>query len=347
MTWNAATPADNEAISQGASRIRELKSDVTTALTADRNTFPGPNTAVPVFYAGYLKGAEADRPAASVNYPGRMYWNTDTDTIQRVKDDGSGWEDTFLNPATAALHAAGETGLASVGGTVTLDESSNAFSASGAEAVTAVAGWSVGLVFIRWTQDRILTHGGSLVLQRGVSRNVLAGDVSVFRFFGLNQVREVALFGPGAGKDPGDIFMAGGPGANPRSLLCDGASYTRTDYPALFAKIGAANGALDGAHFNVPDFRGLFPRGADAGAGNDPDAAARTAPRTGAASGDAVGSLQADAFKAHVHTVTQKNGQHGATGGSGTLGDEGSNSGSTGGNETRPKNVGVQFLIAY
>lgn len=39
-------------------------------------------------------------------------------------------------------------------------------------------------------------------------------------------------------------------------LLCDGASYLRSDYPDLFAAIGTTYGAADGTHFNVPDLRG-------------------------------------------------------------------------------------------
>lgn len=39
-------------------------------------------------------------------------------------------------------------------------------------------------------------------------------------------------------------------------LLCDGASYLRTAYAALFALIGTTYGAADGTHFNVPDLRG-------------------------------------------------------------------------------------------
>lgn len=39
-------------------------------------------------------------------------------------------------------------------------------------------------------------------------------------------------------------------------LLCDGASYLRADYQALFDIIGTAFGAADGTHFNVPDARG-------------------------------------------------------------------------------------------
>lgn len=39
-------------------------------------------------------------------------------------------------------------------------------------------------------------------------------------------------------------------------ILCDGASYLRSDYAALFAKVGTTYGAADGTHFNVPDARG-------------------------------------------------------------------------------------------
>ena len=39
------------------------------------------------------------------------------------------------------------------------------------------------------------------------------------------------------------------------ALWCDGASYLRADYPALFDVIGTAYGAVDGTHFNVPDIR--------------------------------------------------------------------------------------------
>jgi len=45
-------------------------------------------------------------------------------------------------------------------------------------------------------------------------------------------------------------------------LLCDGAEVSRTTYAALFAEIGVSAGAGDGVTtFNVPDFRGIVPRG--------------------------------------------------------------------------------------
>lgn len=50
-------------------------------------------------------------------------------------------------------------------------------------------------------------------------------------------------------------------------LLCDGTSYLRSAQAALFAVIGTAFGAVDGTHFNVPDFRGRVPIGAGTGTG--------------------------------------------------------------------------------
>jgi microcystin-dependent protein len=46
-------------------------------------------------------------------------------------------------------------------------------------------------------------------------------------------------------------------------VLCDGSSYARTGtYANLFAVIGTTYGSVDGSHFNVPDLRGIFAKGA-------------------------------------------------------------------------------------
>jgi microcystin-dependent protein len=52
-------------------------------------------------------------------------------------------------------------------------------------------------------------------------------------------------------------------------LPCDGASYLRSDFPALFAAIGTVWGAADSTHFNVPDLRGktLVGQGTNPGTG--------------------------------------------------------------------------------
>lgn len=54
----------------------------------------------------------------------------------------------------------------------------------------------------------------------------------------------------------GSVLPFGGAAAPSLWLLCDGASYLRTDYPDLFTAIGTTYGSADGTHFNVPDCRG-------------------------------------------------------------------------------------------
>jgi microcystin-dependent protein len=99
--------------------------------------------------------------------------------------------------------------------------------------------------------------------------------------------------------------------------MCDGTSYLRTAYPALFTAIGTAYGTVDGTHFNVPDLRGQFLRGRDGGAGVDPDRTTRTALKTGGATGDNVGSAQATATKRPTTGFTTGTGST-ATGTTGT-----------------------------
>ena len=100
----------------------------------------------------------------------------------------------------------------------------------------------------------------------------------------------------------GTIQIHGNGGSVPGFLYCDGTTYSRVGtYAALFAKIGIAFGDGDGVNsFNVPDFRGVFPRGVDGGRGLD--------------AGRAAGSYQADDYKAHSHEITAGTGTHNHTG---------------------------------
>ena len=60
----------------------------------------------------------------------------------------------------------------------------------------------------------------------------------------------------------GNIKMHGSNILPDGNLWCDNASYERIGiYADLFADIGTIWGSVDGDHFNVPDFRGIFPRG--------------------------------------------------------------------------------------
>jgi rhizosphere induced protein len=87
-------------------------------------------------------------------------------------------------------------------------------------------------------------------------------------------------------------------------MLCDGRVLAISQYPELYAVLGTLYGqgtAAGGAEgFVIPDYRGLFLRGHDAGAGLDPDAADRLRP-TGLGTSNVVGSLQCSALQTHTH----------------------------------------------
>lgn len=96
------------------------------------------------------------------------------------------------------------------------------------------------------------------------------------------------------------IVMSGNNAAPSRGtwLKCDGAAVSRTTYAYLFAKIGGTYGAGNGSTtFNLPDFRGVFPRGLDEGRGLD----------TGRTLGNTV---QEDQNKSHSHTSSVSNETH-------------------------------------
>lgn len=129
----------------------------------------------------------------------------------------------------------------------------------------------------------------------------------------------------------------------------NGALLSRTTYADLYA-YGAASGnmaANDGAWtagqfspgdgattFRIPDGRGEFMRGWDDGRGAD--------------AGRAIGSWQADDLKSHTHTVPLGNGGPGASNASGYYSTNGpTTSSSTGGTETRPRNVAELACIKY
>lgn len=134
-------------------------------------------------------------------------------------------------------------------------------------------------------------------------------------------------------------------------LICDGEAVSRDDYSELFDVIGNFFGGGDGVTtFNLPDLQGRFLRGADNGTRRDPDAQFRIASAPGGNTGAQVGSYQDDAFKKHFHAVPVK-GDDGNTKqavsidpGQRTVGSYPSYDAGDG-NETRPKNIYVNYII--
>jgi microcystin-dependent protein len=163
----------------------------------------------------------------------------------------------------------------------------------------------------------------------------------------------------------GVVFPFAGTTAPYGYLVCDGSTVSRASYPALFISLGSGtlHGAGDGSTtFHLPDYRGKFMRGVDGVAGNDPDKTTRTHPVSGAVVGNVVGSQQADNFGQHTHIqnahdhqilgipnqgVNAGNADNvkvGATVLRNTTGTVATNQNS-GGNETRPKNVNVNYIV--
>ena len=132
-------------------------------------------------------------------------------------------------------------------------------------------------------------------------------------------------------------------------LSCAGQSLSRTTYARLFAAISTTFGFVDGASFNLPDLRGEFVRGFDAGKGTD--------------AGRAFGTSQGDQNKLHGHPYITATGNTNtdpdgpiAMDGNGTQVVQAAFTGTptataaqliggSGGNEARPRNVALLYCI--
>ena len=142
---------------------------------------------------------------------------------------------------------------------------------------------------------------------------------------------------------------------NDRWIHVRGQSLDKTSYPELFQQLGYMyGGSPETGKFNLPDYRGMFLRGTDTGRGSDPDANSR-ASRGDGEKGDVVGTTQADAFESHRHphvdsyAADTSRADRNRSGSSIHAHDvsRAANrvTGVSGSNETRPKNINVNFII--
>lgn len=129
-------------------------------------------------------------------------------------------------------------------------------------------------------------------------------------------------------------------------LVCDGSTVSRTSYAKLFLVIGTTYGLGDGSTtFTLPDLRGEFVRGWDGGRGVD--------------AGRVFGANQGHTFAGHNHiggfAGINSNATFGvATVGSGNINSQSGTStenhpytSSSGGSETRPRNLAMLPIIKY
>lgn len=152
----------------------------------------------------------------------------------------------------------------------------------------------------------------------------------------------------------GTVKMFAGSSAPTGYVFCDGTAYSRTTYLSLFTAIGTTFGSGDGSTtFNVPDYRGIFPRGAGT------NGTLKNA--NGTAFSATLGAYSNDQLQGHEHqwiidnsagTGTKSaNCNRGVDAGNfeqqtNSLTSNGSNGSPRGGNETAPANLGINFIIA-
>ena len=140
-----------------------------------------------------------------------------------------------------------------------------------------------------------------------------------------------------AGVPTGSVFALATTTVPSGYLECDGSAVSRTTYSDLFSAISTTFGSGDGSTtFNIPNLQGEFIRGWDNSRGID---SSRT-----------FGSFQDEAFKSHNHTYTRSqspsSGQDQAGSGSGdAVRYDTQNTSSVGGDETRPRNVALMYVI--
>jgi hypothetical protein len=142
---------------------------------------------------------------------------------------------------------------------------------------------------------------------------------------------DVARF-DGNGMVPvGTIISYGGKASSfpPGWLPCDGSTFNQTQYPDLYAALGNSN--------TLPNMSGYFLRGLDTSGKIDPDGTDRT-----------VLSVQQDGFASHTHLVEgvgSPEARYHAGDWLGNICQGNRTTNSTGGKETRPKNIAVLYLI--
>jgi microcystin-dependent protein len=154
-------------------------------------------------------------------------------------------------------------------------------------------------------------------------------------------VAEAGGGGGGGTSVPAGTVIMRATGDTPAGYLkCDGAAVSRVTYADLHTAIGNWFGEGDGVTtFNVPELRGEFVRGWDDGRGVDP--------------GRYFGSAQAEAVGDHSHSLGisafSQIAHDGSTEGDRTVQAPGTALngyiGSSGGTETRPRNVALAYFI--
>lgn len=157
-----------------------------------------------------------------------------------------------------------------------------------------------------------------------------------------------------AGSEIGSVSAFAMPTPPKGWLVCDGSEVSRTDYADLYAAIGTVWGDGDQiSTFNLPDLRGEFLRGLDAGRGVDVDRVfassqqdqmQRITGKSGSFSDTMVADTAQGALGLEVAGSASEGGANARSAFNVTL-DSANSPGARTGDETRPRNVAMTFAI--
>lgn len=313
-------PVSGDNVSQGDDHLRLLKSVL-------KDTFPNLSRAY------YLEHARTD--LASSTTP-----DLSTPASNYIRLTGTTQIDGF------ATEPSGFTRMITFSAALTLNHSATLVLPSADDIVTANGdhAFAISLGGGTWHIALYQRNNGKALIETDQFPTIAATDVGKSLTATDDSPKTVAwAFSPPAGAVvawPGSAIPSGW-------LQCDGTSQLRTTYPALFAVIGTIYGAADGTHFNLPDYRGEFLRGMDPGTSRDPDSASRT-DRGDGITGANVGTKQGHQYQSHTHPYDRPNtGNRDPGSGAGNIetATPGIATGASGGNETRPRNVNVIWII--
>ena len=201
---------------------------------------------------------------------------------------------------------------------------------------------------------------GQYSLSTSSGIKVLAGSVDAPTFNGTYYGDGSKLSGISPGTPVGTIVLFAGTSEPSGWVECDGrslgqsgtavASWGNYSTAALFGAIGTVWGSAGAGVYNLPDFRGIVPRGYNhgkTGSWSDPDAGSRVAQYASGATGDAIGTYQLDELKSHTHSLSFTASGADSNSGGPNYNTTGANqpTSATGGNETRPKNASVLYIV--
>jgi microcystin-dependent protein len=179
------------------------------------------------------------------------------------------------------------------------------------------------------------------------------GDIKAENFIGNTN-------GSLGGSPVGSIIMYPSMISPPGWLNCTGDLIPVANYPELFAVIGYQYGG-SGLNFQLPDFQGIFPRGAGA-TGNT-----KLSDANGVAFNSSIGTYQNDKMQGHWHSIFRLGGAGATTtvasvasAATGTPSTDfsdrvlvkdaitdGTNGAPRIGTETNPANLSINFMIKY